>query len=281
MKIIVYAIFLIAIANTCLAISIESYSMIFDMGKSQVMTEISIIFNESITGEFGYKIAPRSTLQTLHIDGNKVETRVQQDLISLNLTDNQNITISYKTDYYLDKDDFLFDFRQQMEIKKLTIELKLRESSELEEAIENEAGSIFPKPDEAKTDGKRIIFLWNKKDIPAGSNIAFYAKIKGHEPFAALLVGVALTAAIGAVAITIIMKKTKQTDISNHLTDDENAIINVIKQRDGKKIEQGTLQIVTGYSKAGLSRLLSEMESRKIIHKEKKGKKNVIWLKHR
>lgn len=63
-----------------------------------------------------------------------------------------------------------------------------------------------------------------------------------------------------------------------HLTEDEQQIVNILADREGH-IEQGTLVIITGFSKAHLSRLLDELQRRRIIHKEKKGKKNVVWLK--
>lgn len=73
----------------------------------------------------------------------------------------------------------------------------------------------------------------------------------------------------------------KQKDLQKilaHLTEDEQQIVNILADREGH-IEQGTLVIITGFSKAHLSRLLDELQRRRIIHKEKKGKKNVVWLK--
>jgi hypothetical protein len=66
--------------------------------------------------------------------------------------------------------------------------------------------------------------------------------------------------------------------ILSHLTEDEQQVVNILADREGH-IEQGTLVIITGFSKAHLSRLLDELQRRKIIHKEKKGKKNIVWLK--
>jgi uncharacterized membrane protein len=63
-----------------------------------------------------------------------------------------------------------------------------------------------------------------------------------------------------------------------HLKDDEQQIVRILKKRKGS-CEQGTLRVVTGFSKASLSRLISELEARKIIYKEKRGKKNLIFLK--
>ena len=73
-------------------------------------------------------------------------------------------------------------------------------------------------------------------------------------------------------------KPEKELDILKHLKEDEQQIIRILEQKEGS-CEQGTLRIITDFSKAHLSRLLMELESRKIIHKEKKGKKNIVYLK--
>ena len=70
----------------------------------------------------------------------------------------------------------------------------------------------------------------------------------------------------------------KEYDIEKHLKEDEEQVITILKNKQGS-CEQGTLRVITGFSKAALSRLLSELEARKIIHKEKRGKKNLVFLK--
>ena len=67
-------------------------------------------------------------------------------------------------------------------------------------------------------------------------------------------------------------------DIEKHLKENENVIINILKQRNGQA-EQGTLRVVSGFPKASLSRILKELEERKVIFKEKRGKKNLVFLR--
>jgi uncharacterized membrane protein len=81
----------------------------------------------------------------------------------------------------------------------------------------------------------------------------------------------------GPVEIKVV-KHEKEPELFEHLKEDEKQIVRVLKQKEGS-CEQGTLRIVTGFSKAHLSRLLSELEARKIVHKEKRGKKNLVFLK--
>lgn len=63
-----------------------------------------------------------------------------------------------------------------------------------------------------------------------------------------------------------------------HLKEDEKQIVNILKTREGK-CEQGTLRVVSGMPKSSLSRILKELEERNIIHKEKRGKKNMVFLR--
>ena len=63
-----------------------------------------------------------------------------------------------------------------------------------------------------------------------------------------------------------------------HLKEDEKQIVNILRQREGKS-EQGTLRIVSGFPKSTLSRILKELEERNIVYKEKRGKKNMVFLR--
>ena len=63
-----------------------------------------------------------------------------------------------------------------------------------------------------------------------------------------------------------------------HLKEEEKQVVNILKQRESQA-EQGTLRIVSGLPKSTLSRILKELEERNIIYKEKRGKKNMVFLR--
>ncbi|MBD3310685.1 hypothetical protein GF351_05710 [Candidatus Woesearchaeota archaeon] len=67
-------------------------------------------------------------------------------------------------------------------------------------------------------------------------------------------------------------------EMLEHLKEDEKQIIRVLRLKEGS-CEQGTLRIATNFSKAKLSRILMELEQRRIVYKEQRGKKNVVFLK--
>ena len=63
-----------------------------------------------------------------------------------------------------------------------------------------------------------------------------------------------------------------------HLKEEEKQVVNILRQREGRA-EQGTLRVVSGLPKSTLSRILKELEERNIIYKEKRGKKNMVFLR--
>lgn len=69
-----------------------------------------------------------------------------------------------------------------------------------------------------------------------------------------------------------------EDEILKYLKEDERVIARILKQRDGS-CEQATLRLVSGFSKAKLSRLLTDMDERGVIKKEHKGKKNIVYLR--
>lgn len=70
----------------------------------------------------------------------------------------------------------------------------------------------------------------------------------------------------------------KMGGIEKHLKEDERIVWNVLKLKNNS-CSQGTLRVVTDFSKAKLSRTLTEMELRGIVYKQRIGRKNIVTLK--
>lgn len=67
-------------------------------------------------------------------------------------------------------------------------------------------------------------------------------------------------------------------DVDRYLKEDERIVINVLRMKHNS-CTQATIRVVTDFSKARLSRILSELEERGIIYKEQQGRKNLITMK--
>lgn len=72
-------------------------------------------------------------------------------------------------------------------------------------------------------------------------------------------------------------KSRRLNYVAEHLKEDERQIVEILKRKGGMCM-QGTLLTIADFSKSKLSEILSELESRRIISKRKKGRSNVISL---
>lgn len=67
-------------------------------------------------------------------------------------------------------------------------------------------------------------------------------------------------------------------DVNRYLKEDERILINVLRMKHNS-CSQATLRVVTDFSKAKLSRLLTELEERGVVYKKQQGRKNIITLR--
>ncbi len=221
------------------------------------------------------------------------------------------IKVSFITDEYVDsgkKSYFTADIRSRYQISSLSSRLTLPSNSLLVKSSKD-GGAVFPEG-RIETDGTSMFIFWGAKNVAPEnpfSMFVIYSTLKSANLLLVLISILAIAGAYAAASYFIQRRKSaaspsskhsgkvatppteetpkassaeerKVRHIYSHLKEEEQQIVNILSDRDGK-IEQGTLVIITGFSKAHLSRLLAELEERKIIHKEKKGKKNIIWLK--
>jgi len=154
---------------------------------------------------------------------------------------------------------------------------------------------IFPQEYELETDGEHIIINWNLQNKREGEAIAVFVTAHSSNKSNILLI-VYLLSGILICLITYFLylkfrkrkKLNKSTNnkenkkkeiIEKYLLETEKKIIEEIKKSEKKELWQKQLQMSTGFSKAKLSRLIRNLESRKIIEKIPLGNTNKIRLK--
>lgn len=210
--------------------------------------------------------------------------------------------LSYTTKSLLEKPRstfFVAETRAALD-SDLSIKVILPEKAALAEPIINNQGSIYPKPSKVESDGKRIMFYWEQKNMNEGSSFPILIEYSESSSELSGLWILALFILISLAAVFFVFKRKgikksekseiqeqkaekpeiekKLPDMELHLKEDEKAVVNVLKLKGGSTT-QSTLRIATGLSKATLSRILMELEQRNIILKEKKGNKNLVILK--
>ncbi len=210
---------------------------------------------------------------------------------TVNLNGNgKEIKINYLTKTYIEetsKNYFTSEITSLLD-SNLNIKVNLPEGASLDKSFNNDlkSTSAYPTPDKISTNGKNIIIEWNynaKKDQKFPLFI-IYNIPKSNYFYLILIIILILALTIFLIKkrskVEIKTVKIKVDNVEEHLKDEEKVIVNILKQKKGE-CTQSTLVTLTGMSKASLSRLLNELESRNIILKEQKGNKNLIILKRR
>ncbi len=198
----------------------------------------------------------------------------------------KTIQLSYDSKSLLKRNIFITDLESPFSFSNFTIKLKLAPNYILESPVKKgtfSTASIYPEPTALETDGQTISFVWAYNDTPKGKSYPIIVLLK-QRTNKFVLYTVILLLILTPVSIFFFVKKKPKVEkiiirkvdkISKHLKEDEEQVLNILKQKGGK-CEQGTLRVVTGMSKAKLSQLLKELEERKLITKRKQGKKNII-----
>ena len=281
----------------------DSYTADFTIVERNIVVNIILDFLNKETGTFYFSLPEDARTIDLYIDNSAAEPVREEGKLKIELRSSNRVRISYVTGDFLDKNNFLINLKAPDRINNLTVQVSLPEKATLKKPIiqgDITSGSIHPNPELALTDGRSMIFVWKKHDLSKDDELSIFVQYKPGGPsiwpiFWVLLIA-ALLAYLGynymkewrykglirrpkkEVKVPQPRKPKKESDILKHLKEEEKQIIRILQQKEGK-CEQGTLRIITDFSKAHLSRLLMELEARKIIHKEKKGKKNLVFLK--
>jgi uncharacterized membrane protein len=196
------------------------------------------------------------------------------------------LEIKYSTREMLKDKLFVSEVRVPYNCSNLTVRVILSPDYVLEKPIRGEdfeTATIYPKPNRIESDGQSLIFVWLLGNTLENQNFQFVLLVRKR--FETLLFLVISIIILGVAIVLYLKKKSpvivnvKKIDkMTDHLKEDEEQIINILKQRGGT-CEQGTLRVIADMSKSNLSRILKELEERKIIEKTKKGNKNIVKLK--
>jgi len=300
---VVWLISLFLLASFVSARPYDSYTADFTIVERNVVVNIVLDFLNEETGVFYFSLPEDARTIDLYIDNSAAEPVIEEGRLKIELRSSKRVRISYVTGDFLDKNNFLVNLKAPDDINNLTLQVSLPEKAVLrKQIIEGDitSGSIHPNPELALTDGRSMIFIWKRNDLSKDDELSVFVQYKPGGPSIWPIFWVLLIAAMLAYLGYNYMKEwrykglikrpkkeakvpqprkpKKELGILKHLKEEEQQIIRVLQQKEGK-CEQGTLRIITDFSKAHLSRLLMELEARKIIHKEKKGKKNIVYLK--
>jgi len=257
---------------------IESYNSDFTMSLSKVFVSQKIVLGKK--GNFSLQLPGDASDISLVVDNKTAE--YSEHIFG------KEIKVEYITGAFIERKNFIAEITFPDDIKNLSLRVFLPANSVLRsmyDAKTKASDSIFPKPSGLATDGQRIIISWSRENLKKGESLPVLVKFRDKNDYTYLIY--ILIVVVIALLVYIILRKPriktrtiirKEDLVEKHLKEDEEQVVNILKQRENQ-CEQGTLRVITGFSKAKLSGLLKELEDRKVIFKEKRGKKNLVFLK--
>ena len=288
--VLIFLILLLPVLGSAEEVGQESYANYhFFIHDKEVSVLVTYNFTSPRLVGLGLTIPKDSTNVKLKIDGQDsrptiVESKNAKTISIYRIL--KKIELSYDSKTLLKRNIFVIDLESPLHFSRLDISVKLAPNYMLENPIKKgtfSTASIYPEPTRMETDGQSIIFVWEYNNTQPNKTYPVILLLK--EKTNKLLVYITLILLISFVLVFIMFLKKKPKvnkvivkridKITSHLKEDEEQVLNVLKQKGGK-CDQGTLRVVTGMSKSKLSQLLKELEERKIVKKEKQGKKNVV-----
>ncbi len=293
---------LFSLVSAVSALPYASYRADFTIVERKVVANIITTFEKPESGFFYFPLPADVSTIDLYLDDSAAEPVIEEGSLKILLRNTKEVGVKYVSKEFLDKNNFLVNFKAPDTIKSLTVQVTLPEKASLRKPIRQgqiTSASIHPMPEQALTDGRSMIFIWERSNLNKDDELSVFVQYKPAGPTVWTVVWIIL--ALLALyfgynylkdlklknLIPRLKKETKmhkedpvekELEFLKHLKEDEQQIIRILKQKEGQ-CDQGTLRVITDFSKAHLSRLLSELESRKVIHKEKQGKKNLVFLK--
>lgn len=165
----------------------------------------------------------------------------------------------------------------------------------LDDEFEVNGEDIYPKNYDLETDGRSIIITWHFDNLPDSKDIPLFVKLEGPSQMP-----IALKIIIAIVALVVIFfsvifflnygkkiearnkvntKKNKKEDFSRYLAEGERRVVEILRDAEEREMWQKDIQRESEFSKAKLSRIIRNLESRNIITRNPIGNTNKIKLK--
>ena len=197
----------------------------------------------------------------------------------------QNISgnyLSYVDSSILEKTSSGYVFIKKLEFnqsfEQATIKLNL------DEGFIINSQEAFPNNYLLETDGRTISLIWKLENMTAGSGFAIFVAIKDTNSSSIwkiiLVIVIVLILLVGSWVLYFKKNKSKSTEkFEQHLLDSEKRVIEELKKADRNELWQKQLQLKMDFSKAKLSRVIRNLESRELIRKIPMGNTNKICLK--
>lgn len=283
------ALLLIIMVSGASATTIESETLNLDLERSEASAEIAV--EELTSSSFTYITSADVESVSASSQGRNLsceaETLALGDEIvcDTDLRKNFTVNIEYSFSGLVENQGANKIFRYSHPIYRPTNNFNLIvELPEGSVKAENRQDAITPDDGRERTDGRTIFVEWNKSP-QTGDTLNFQIKYETLEPstdymeiLGFILVLIALSGmAYGAY---IYSKKSNRENVRksfSDLSDDEKDIIELLIDNEGEMLQKDIVDL-SNYSKAKISGLVSQLEDKKLVVKEKEGRSNKLRI---
>ena len=136
-----------------------------------------------------------------------------------------------------------------------------------------------------ETDGQTISLVWNLRNVREDSDFAIFVNLEDTNKStilknSLLVLAIILVVLFGSLLyLKYFRSKRLNKKIEKYLLDSEKKVLLELENAKNKELWQKQIQLKTGFSKAKLSRVIRDLESRNLIEKIPIGNTNKIRIK--
>lgn len=251
----------------------SSYNLEFNQVDDKVLVEHSISLDSIKTISLAVPEDAYSISSNLEYNLQNNVLTIFGDNIELSYITRDLLETSKEGYYLIDKIIFPSNFD--------TLDINLL----MKEGYFTDSKRIFPAPSSIDSDGSQIMVHWTLQDIKQGEDLPIFVSITSPTSFTSVSVWI-LIIVLSLFIIYFFYDKViksrlsqKSSQIESHLIESEKAVLSALKEADRGEMWQKQLQLKTGFSKAKLSRVIRNLESRNLVEKIPFGNTNKVRLK--
>lgn len=256
----------------------ESYIETVDMSTAKVSEVIEIIATADEQERIDFLLPPDTRDLKILLNNEELRCAAKPQVGSTAVTcdfgkkisGKYSLSMSFETGWPLISFDGKLMFktvaRPAVAAKQFTFILKLPFGY----IVTDPALYVTPAPDRIYSDGQRHILFWQRGGV-AEFDVSVISEPIAKGPNYAPIVFVAAIIIVGLIVLWSIQRKKRfRALVYSHLIESERVIVDALEANLGV-LKQKELQQITSFSKAKLSRVLKNLESRGIIEKKPRG----------
>jgi len=272
----------------------DSFYVSADLGENTVFISQDVFFN-AISQQTSLKASLAKGAENIkvYIDDKRADFVLDNSSnIVINLeqpiSGKHFLHIDYTSSYPLSRLGERFLFRYDVDLletaKGFTLLIKLPLGYTLPKTEKSDMYYLTPEPDRIYSDGSRTSIVWRETEVSEEFSVSVIYEGKSSE--GRIPIGAALVIAMVGTGILILYLRGKRASsfssskdtVVPDLIESERTIVDILSSAPNRKMKQRDIQEKSGFSKAKLSRVLRNLEERKVIVKKPSGNTNEITL---